>query len=164
MKLFSIIFLSAYLVISSFAQDPINIGSRLELFVDDYLIDGLSDGARLILQHPTPQDVAIVHDEPWEGNSSGYHSVFKDADRYRLYYYGNDYSITKGELTSSHSQLYCYAESNDGIHWRKPKLGLIEFNGSKENNIMWTDNQTDREVPSGTAVVISIIVKGDDLK
>ena len=55
MKLFSIIFLSAYLVISSFAQDPINIGSRLELFVDDYLIDELSDGARLILQHPTPQ-------------------------------------------------------------------------------------------------------------
>ena len=29
---------------------------------------------------------------------------------------------------------------------------------------MWADNQTDWEVQSGTAVVISIIVKGDDLK
>ena len=29
---------------------------------------------------------------------------------------------------------------------------------------MWADNQTDWEVPSGTAVVISIVVKGDDLK
>ena len=29
---------------------------------------------------------------------------------------------------------------------------------------MWADNLTDGEVPSGTAVVISIVVKGDDLK
>ena len=164
MKLFSIIFLSAYLVISSFAQVPINIGSRLELFIDDYLIDELSDGAQLILQHPTPQDVAIVHDELWEGNSSGYHSVFKDGDRYRLYYYGNDYRITKGELTMLHPLNYCYAESNDGIHWRKPELGLIEFNGSKKNNIMWANYQTDWEVPPGRAVIITINYDGDDLK
>ena len=29
----------------------------------------------------------------------------------------------------------CYAFSTDGIHWEKPELGLIEFNGSKQNNI-----------------------------
>jgi hypothetical protein len=31
----------------------------------------------------------------------------------------------------------CYAESKDGIHWIRPKLGLFEFNGSKNNNIVW---------------------------
>lgn len=30
----------------------------------------------------------------------------------------------------------CYATSKDGIHWDKPELGLIEFNGSKKNNIV----------------------------
>jgi len=31
----------------------------------------------------------------------------------------------------------CYAESDDGIHWRKPDLGLFEYDGSKNNNIVW---------------------------
>jgi len=29
-----------------------------------------------------------------------------------------------------------YAESTDGIHWRKPELGLIEFAGTRQNNIV----------------------------
>jgi len=29
-----------------------------------------------------------------------------------------------------------YATSNDGIHWKKPALGLIEFGGSRANNIV----------------------------
>lgn len=29
-----------------------------------------------------------------------------------------------------------YATSSDGIHWEKPALGLIEFAGSRENNIV----------------------------
>ena len=164
MKFLSTIFILACAVISSIAQGPINIGSRLELFVDDYLIAELSDGARLILKHPTPQEVAIVHDEPWEGNNSGYHSVFKDGDLFRLYYKANQLTTTEGNFDRTHPLFFCYAESDDGIHWRKPELGLIEFNGSKKNNIMFADNLTDGEVPSGTAVVISIVVKGDDLK
>ena len=30
------------------------------------------------------------------------------------------------------------AESLDGINWKRPSLGLYEFNGSKDNNIVWT--------------------------
>jgi hypothetical protein len=30
----------------------------------------------------------------------------------------------------------CYATSKDGIHWEKPELGLIDFEGSKKNNIV----------------------------
>ena len=33
--------------------------------------------------------------------------------------------------------MTAYAESDDGIHWTKPKLGIIEFNGSSENNLVW---------------------------
>jgi hypothetical protein len=31
----------------------------------------------------------------------------------------------------------CYAVSRDGIRWEKPNLGLVEFRGNKENNIVW---------------------------
>ena len=164
MKLiYALLILSCPLVFNH-AQEPIDIGSRLELFVDDYIIDTLSGEARIILHQPTPREVAIVHDEPWEGNASHYHSVFQDGDRYRLYYLGNQYTTTEGKLTSPHPLIYCYAESDDGIHWRKPDLGLIEFNGSKKNNIMWANNQPDREVQPGTAVILSINASGDDLK
>jgi hypothetical protein len=34
------------------------------------------------------------------------------------------------------TEVTCYAESDDGIHWRKPELGIYEVNGSKKNNII----------------------------
>jgi hypothetical protein len=33
--------------------------------------------------------------------------------------------------------MTAYAESADGVAWRKPKLGIIEFDGSKDNNLVW---------------------------
>ncbi|HIJ54114.1 MAG TPA: hypothetical protein HPP66_13345 [Planctomycetes bacterium] len=30
----------------------------------------------------------------------------------------------------------CYAVSRDGIRWEKPSLGIVEFRGSKENNLV----------------------------
>ena len=33
----------------------------------------------------------------------------------------------------------CYAVSTDGIHWDRPELGLIEFNGSTRNNLVMRD-------------------------
>ena len=30
----------------------------------------------------------------------------------------------------------CYATSTDGINWEKPNLGLVEYNGNKNNNIV----------------------------
>jgi hypothetical protein len=36
----------------------------------------------------------------------------------------------------AHKRYVCYAESEDGIHWAKPNLGLVEDDGSRENNII----------------------------
>lgn len=114
---------------------PLDIGTRRELFVDSYLIESLNGGARQVLHHPTPRELAVDHDEKWEGNTCGYHTVFQDGDLYRMYYRGSHHDVTGSGR--SHPQLTCYAESDDGIHWRKPELGLFEFEGSKKNNIVW---------------------------
>ena len=117
------------------AEEPINIGSRRELLVDRHLIDKMA-GMRLVLHHPTPREIVLVHDKPWEGSGTGYHSVFQDGDLYRMYYKGWQLTVTSKKLNQPHSLVTCYAESRDGIHWKKPELGLIDFNGSKQNNIV----------------------------
>lgn len=120
-----------------FAAEPIDLNTRRELFVDDFLIEKLTGRAEQRLHHPQPQEIAITHDAPWEGSGSGYHSLFKDGDKYRLYYKAWQLSVTNGKVnTSEHPLFTCYAESDDGLHWRKPELGLYEFNGSKANNIV----------------------------
>ncbi|MBS3777522.1 MAG: hypothetical protein KGY70_20180 [Bacteroidales bacterium] len=121
-------------------QKTIHIGNRRELFVDDYLIDKMN-GAELRLHHPTPREVCLVTDEPWEGNTCGYFTIFQDDSLYRMYYRGSH----SGE--PEHREVTCYAESKDGIHWKKPNLGLHEFNGSKANNIIWDSLGTHNFTP-----------------
>lgn len=116
------------------------IGSRLELFADDYLVDRLNGEARLCLHHPEPREIVLVHDAPWEGNGSGYHSIFQDEKKYRMYYKAWQHSAGS---TTSHPIFCCYAESDDGIHWIKPELGLYEFQGAKANNIVFISGMMD---------------------
>lgn len=127
----------------------IEIGSRLELMVDDFLIDSLSGKAQWVLHHPEAKEIALEHDSPWEGSGTGYHSVFKDGDRYRMYYKAWHLDVQPpGKVnTGTHPLFCCYAESDDGVKWHKPELGLHEFQGSKKNNIVLVPG------PAGAAVV-----------
>ncbi len=118
------------------AAQPLDIGSRRELLVDDYLIERLTGGTALRMHPPVPREVALVADAPWEGNGSLYATVLQDGDRYRMYYRGGHYRLTPQEYTAARPLVICYAESTDGVHWTKPELGLCEFGGSKANNIL----------------------------
>ncbi len=40
----------------------------------------------------------------------------------------------------------CYATSGDGIRWQKPKLGLVEVRGSKDNNVVLAAGQDNASV------------------
>ena len=100
--------------------------------VDDRLIDPAHRrGISLELQTPERREVVLTTDKPWEGIFSAYFTIFQDGSKFRLYYRG---SGPVGD--SSERQYTCYAESTDGIHFTRPNLGLHEFGGSKENNII----------------------------
>ena len=128
--------LTLLLCTSVTAGEPIEVGSRLELMIDDHLIDTMSDSLRLQMHKPVRRNVALITDKPWEGNACSYSSVFQDGDRHRMYFGAYQYEHADGKLLYPHKQFTCYAESQDGIHWTKPKLGLVEFNGSDQNNIV----------------------------
>ncbi len=115
--------------------EPLQLGSRLELFVDNYLVDRF-DGAELRLHPPVEGDTVIRFDKPWEGRYCGYVTVIKDTDRYRLYYRGLPVAGKDGSAT----EVTCYAESPDGIAFTKPSLGLFEVDGTQDNNVILADN------------------------
>lgn len=118
--------------------EPIDIDSRLEPMVDDYLIDRFYGNAELRMHHPVPQDVAIAMDKPWEGNSCNYMTVLKDGDLYRMYYRGSHAVYTQNKIEETHPEYTCYAESNDGIAWKRPNIGLFEVAGTLDNNVILT--------------------------
>ncbi len=108
-------------------MEAIDIGSRRELFVDYFLIDCL-EGPFLFMHQPQPQEVVLHHDKPWEGPVSLYHTLIDAGDRYLMYY--------RGWPATDQPDVYCVAESRDGINFERPDLGLHEYNGDSNNNII----------------------------
>ncbi|GBC96479.1 hypothetical protein HRbin16_02283 [bacterium HR16] len=121
-------------------NDAWTVDSYWELFVDGTVIESLKGGAQLLLHHPTPQEVVLECDRPWEGNTSGYFSVLQDGKTFRMYYRGSDFDVRRQKAT--HPEVTCMVESQDGIHWERPNLGLFEFGGSKRNNIVWIGKES----------------------
>ena len=114
----------------------VDIGSRRELLVDDYLIASFGRDAGLRLHRPVAQEVVLETDAPWEGNASGYVTVFRDESLYRMYYRGWHFSYDSGSLEWPRAEVVCLAESSDGIRWTRPALGLVDYDGSRRNNII----------------------------
>jgi hypothetical protein len=104
------------------------LASRIELFVDDELIETMH-GLRLQMHSPRLAEVVLRKDRPYEDSTLYDPVVMLDQGRYRLWYRTN----------FNHPPFYTgYAESQDGVHWIKPELGLVEFQGSKSNNLVWS--------------------------
>lgn len=121
-------------------MDFLRIGSRLELFCDDYLLDTVRTDASHLLHAPVRRDAVMVGDRPWEGNVSNYFSLFYDEDyhKYRMYYKAGQAYADSPTIKIHRSSRFCYAESEDGITWTKPDLGL-----SGNNNILTGDLNID---------------------
>ena len=136
LTLFSLLVITSNVLVGQDA--PIAIGSRRELLVDQYLIQSLRD-VRLELQHPQPQEIAIECGQPWEGSASGYFRVLQDGAKYRMWYMAYHWVFEADDKAPRHPFYVAYAESDDGIKWQKPDLGLYEFQGSKKNNICCID-------------------------
>ena len=106
-----------------------NVIMGLYPFWDDLLTDTRFTDATLSVNRPTRVGNVFKTDAPWEGNNSDFFTLIREDGFYRMYYLGWDYPGT-------HGFHICYAESTDGIEWVKPSLGIVEFRGSAENNII----------------------------
>lgn len=120
---------------------PIDVGTDLQVLWDDHVVDTAKTTAMRVMHHPECAGLAISHDRAWEGDACGYHCIFKDGDRYRMYYNACALRWAKPRHPVAFANTpcetrICYAESTDGVNWTRPNLGICTFNGSKENNII----------------------------
>jgi len=109
----------------------------LHLLVDDTGLERVTGLQRMInrpRKHPVP---VLQADKPWEGDrAQAWGSVIVEPDgRFRMWYFAFNTERHPDELDRGG---YAYAESRDGIHWTKPNLGVVEFRGSKNNNLFYT--------------------------
>ena len=109
-----------------------DIGSRLELFVDDWLIER-KNGVSLKMHQPVAREIVMKYDRPWEGPVSLPGNVSTEGGLHKMWYAARSEGGASGQSTKSHT---AYAESGDGIHWHRPNLGLVEVDGSRANNII----------------------------
>ena len=110
---------------------PLDIGTAKQVFVDGRFVE-TSAGATLAVNRPYPTgEKLIVQNKPWEDFwVGGYMSVIQEAYRIRLWYECADQR--KGDHVA-------YAESIDGgATWAKPDLGITEYQGARNNNIVVT--------------------------
>ncbi|HEY3284890.1 MAG TPA: hypothetical protein VGN26_21665 [Armatimonadota bacterium] len=107
--------------------DPLNVSRQ----------QGLTRVFHPLERHPGSPVLKAT--EPWEREGSGpylYGTVLWDGGRLRMWYH-----LVNGGYRNA------YAESADGLHWTKPRLGLREFGGSKDNNLFLTVTQDPKESP-----------------
>ena len=137
----------------------VSVDSENKIYQDRYLlldsrIIEKVDNAKLSVGKVTkhPDNPLLMEDKPWEKRFDNLYGnmVYDETDGiYKLWYspFIVDYSAKGMSLSEMQEKEYmapkdremaiCYATSQDGIEWEKPNLGLVNFNGSTNNNILW---------------------------
>jgi len=116
--------------------------ARVFLFVDDADIAEQHNLVRRVNQATKyPHNPVLVAEHPWEGEAVvPSATVLYDNEQmlYRMWYHGYQQLSPREQLSA-----LCYATALDGIHWTKPTLGSIPFNGAFDNNLVmpWGDPQ-----------------------
>ena len=110
-------------------QTPHDFGTAKQILFDDALVAD-KRGFTLTMNPPQRTDAPVITaDKPWEVKGVNHTSIVTGGkDEYELWYYSSN--------PDGNGHVMCYATSTDGVTWEKPELGLFEYDGSKDNNIV----------------------------
>ena len=118
-------------------HDPLDIAGQRQLFIDDHIVAETFRVTRGLHQPSKYAGNPIIRaTDPWEEKVCVYGTVIYEPEQetYRMWYTG--YGGAAGGLVQ---YTGCYATSKDGIFWEKPNLGLVQYAGSKDNNLFLGD-------------------------
>jgi hypothetical protein len=101
-----------------------------------------SQNLRLEMRSPTkhPANPVVPRGQSGTADAMGvqfYGSVIREGGKFRMWYVAYD-DDTANKVASARWRA-AYAESADGVRWSKPSLGLVEYRGNKNNNLILTD-------------------------
>jgi hypothetical protein len=108
---------------------PRKIGTKKQLFFDNEIIEDIWGLKRSWFQARKHPDNPLIEGRyPWEaGGVRMYGTVLRENGKFRMWY--------NGRLKEPSGSRICYADSEDGLRWERPNLGLHPYDGSTENNI-----------------------------
>ncbi|MFH1699302.1 MAG: FlgD immunoglobulin-like domain containing protein [Candidatus Zixiibacteriota bacterium] len=109
------------------AQAPVDVGDMKQLFIDDYILADTSS-VSFTVNPPQCLGPVLMPDNLWENWSLSYFNVLEDGGIYKMWYGSWDWP--------NQTRRICYATSTDGVTWDRPNLGLVEYQGSYNNNIL----------------------------
>ena len=139
-------------------QPPADPSKHL-LFFDEHMVLGMKNVEFAINRAvKAPRNPVIRGDRPWEGKTIAEVTVVYDEEQklFRMWYPVYDYhppippagTPADGKIADLVEErkrcTACYAISKDGHHWEKPNLGLVEFQGSRQNNIIMASSLESR--------------------
>ncbi|MFH1007738.1 MAG: hypothetical protein V1800_09585 [Candidatus Latescibacterota bacterium] len=115
----------------------IQVGDRKQLFLDDYGIETMSGIVRTLHQ-PRKCGPVLRPD-----TSRGQYAVQSrntpqwnaEKQLWEWWYWGSYRVAPHGRYHDTEMPLVHYAQSEDGLHWETPDLGLFEWRGTRRNNI-----------------------------
>ena len=112
------------------SSDPIVVAREKQLFIDRRFI-AHSQNVELHMNPPVKLGVVLRPERPWEDKSIGFcASVIEHDGVFKAFYRADSHE--KGASV-------CLATSRDGLHWERPRIGLYEFGGNTDNNIVFRD-------------------------
>ncbi|MAG37564.1 MAG: hypothetical protein CL878_15110 [Dehalococcoidia bacterium] len=89
-----------------------------------HLVDGKQRGRPPVVLGPGEPGA------PDDRRTRFYGTVIPIEDALHMWYMGS------GSVDGPREYRACYAISRDGVHWVRPALGLVEYNGSRANNLI----------------------------
>jgi hypothetical protein len=112
------------------------------LFAFDNVSIPYSQNLRLEMRAPKrhPANPVLRRGDPGAPDAQGvqfYGSIIREGGKFRLWYVAFD-DDQESKVPSARWRP-AYAESDDGLHWVKPRLGLVEYHRSLENNLVEID-------------------------
>jgi len=127
---------------SAFAAELFDETKATTIFAFDSVSIPHSQNLRLEMRQPQrhPSNPVVRRGAPGTPDAMGvqfYGSVLREGGKFRMWYVAFD-DDTANRVASARWRA-AYAESTDGVTWTKPNLGLVEYRGSKENNLVLTD-------------------------
>ena len=117
---------------------PVEVGHERQLLMDQHLVDSTWNCFRRVHQpkkHPAnpliPGGESTADGARTPANVG---TVMYDQDLGRFRFWTTLSDSTRPKFDASRVQVYW--ESEDGIEWTAPELGLVEFEGSRANNVI----------------------------
>lgn len=118
-----------------------------ELFLDNAMIEATPGVSRRLHQPRKHLLNPVVRcDRWWEGNILEPYTTMYDDKEKRFKMWARTGSDWKSSHVGGHAAYMTYLTSSDGVHWDKPKLGVVEIAGRRDHNIVFTSDLVSAKV------------------